>query len=78
MTSPHNFSSDWDYFDSLLTPTQRKVRDILEDDPVGWLMDHDLTDDFFKAHWEDIWDFAIDKGYVEEYIENYVKGWEEF
>ena len=72
------YVSDVDYYDDCLTDTQKQVYSILEDDPVGWLMDHDLTDDFFKAHWEEIWDFAIDRGCVEAYIENYVKEQEEF
>ena len=67
MTNPHNFNSDWDYYDSFYQPYELKAYEILENDPFGYLT-QEQTVYLVNRHWDEIADFMIDKGYVEEYI----------
>lgn len=76
MTSPYNYDSDWDWYDSLLTPLQRQLNEILSDDPVYYLEERRLTEDFFNTYFNEIMDFCVDREFVSEYIEGYLKNQE--
>lgn len=73
MSSPHLYDSDVDWYDSLLTPLQRQLNEILSDDPVYYLEECRLTEDFFKTYFNEIMDFCVDREFVSEYIEDYLE-----
>ena len=73
MTSPYLFDNDIDYYDSLLTPAQRKVNDICENDPVQYIIDHGLTDDLINTYWDQIFDYLVDRDFVYQYLLEYVE-----
>ncbi len=73
MPSPHLFDSDVDYYESLMSEETKELNSILENDPASYMDDHGIMQDFFDTYFEDIFDYAFDKGLVQEYLEGYVK-----
>lgn len=67
MTNPYLFDNSDDYYDSLYEPWQVEAYDIIEDDPFSYLT-QEQTVYLVNRHWEELADFMVDKGYVQEYI----------
>ena len=75
MTNPYLFDSSDDYYDSLLTPQQRKINGILEDDPVEYL-DRFMTEEdwnkVFQEHFESIIEHLEQERVIEELVKECV------
>ena len=67
MTSPHNFDSSDDYFDSLLEPWELRCRDIMENDPEDFLTDEQI-DSMIYDNFEAVWDMLDEKNIVYETV----------
>jgi len=59
MTSPHNFDSDSDYFDSLLEPWQLKLRDDMENGDI----DPEIYENIIWDKFDEICEYIDEKYY---------------
>ena len=67
MTNPHFYDSDVDYYNALLQPYELRAQEVCEDDPFNYLT-QEQTVYLVNRWWDEIKDFMIDRGYVEEYV----------
>ena len=73
MPSPYQFNSDWDYYDSITDGVTKEVERILEEDPIEFLKERNLLENFIQVYFDPLMEFAEQKGYLEEYIYSYLK-----
>jgi len=59
MTSPHNFDSDSDYYDSLLEPWQLKLRDDMENGDI----DPEIYENIIFSRFDEICEYIDEKYY---------------
>lgn len=60
----HDYSSDWDYHDSLLGPSQRYAEHILDNDV---LTDHDWLC-MIEEHWDEALETLVESGKVYDWL----------